>query len=202
MADQALSQLALYSTYHAADEVLILDTVDTTMAPSGTDKRVGFATLLSMAGVGSVAEGGTGLTAAGSNDQLLGVTHSGGALEYKTLTAGSNVTITPAAGQITIAASTTTTGQVLYLPGPPYRTHVNHGPFWPPQVSGVEVNFGTQFFWESWVCPLGSGYLISDGYGGSHALLWGFNGSPGPVYGNIWNGTAIQSFYDTTIPAW
>ena len=58
-----------------------------------------------MAGVGSVAEGGTGLTAVGSADQLLGVTHTGGALEYKTLTAGPNVTITPAADSITIAST-------------------------------------------------------------------------------------------------
>ena len=53
----------------------------------------------------TVAGGGTGLTAVGSADQLLGVAHTGGALEYKTLTAGSNITITPAAGSITIAAS-------------------------------------------------------------------------------------------------
>ena len=40
----------------------------------------------------TVAGGGTGLTAVGSADQLLGVSATGGALEYKTLTAGPNVT--------------------------------------------------------------------------------------------------------------
>jgi hypothetical protein len=62
----------------------------------------------------------------------------------------------------------------LYLPGLPQHTHVNHSTFWPPQVSGVQVNLGTQFLWDSWVAPQSGGYLISDGYGGSHALLWGF----------------------------
>ena len=42
---------------------------------------------------------------AGTTDQLLGVAHSGGGLEGKTLTAGSGVSITPTAGAITIAAT-------------------------------------------------------------------------------------------------
>jgi hypothetical protein len=102
---EPLSALTLYTTYHTADEVLILDTVDTTMAGTGTNKRIQFAILLGMAGVGTVAGGGTGLTAAGTADQLLGVAHTGGALEYKSLAAGSNVTITAAAGSITIAST-------------------------------------------------------------------------------------------------
>ena len=111
MADEPISALTLFTSYSTADEVEILDVSDTTFASTGTNKRIPFSTLLTMAGVGTaagvttVAEGGTGLTAVGSADQLLGVGHSGGALEYKTLTAGPNVTITPAAGSITIAAS-------------------------------------------------------------------------------------------------
>jgi len=50
---EPLSGLALYTTYHAADEVLILDTSDTTMGSAGTDKRIQFSTLLSMAGMTS-----------------------------------------------------------------------------------------------------------------------------------------------------
>ena len=42
---------------------------------------------------------------AGTADQLLGVNHAGTAVEYKTLTAGANVTITPSAGAITISSS-------------------------------------------------------------------------------------------------
>ena len=41
----------------------------------------------------------------GSADQILGVTHDGTGLEYKTLTAGDNITITPDVGTITIAAT-------------------------------------------------------------------------------------------------
>ncbi len=105
MADEAISQLTLYATYHPADEIEILDVSDTTFASTGTNKRIQFSTLLTMAGVGTVAGGGTGLTAAGAADQLLGVQHTGGGLEYKTLTAGANITITPAAGSITIAST-------------------------------------------------------------------------------------------------
>ena len=105
MANEPISALTLFTSYSTADEVEILDVSDTTFASTGTNKRIQFSTLLTMAGVGTVAGGGTGLTAVGSADQLVGVAHTGGALEYKTLTAGPNVTITPAAGSITIAAS-------------------------------------------------------------------------------------------------
>ena len=105
MADEPISALTLLSSYSTADEVEILDVSDTTFASTGTNKRIQFSSLLTMAGVGTVAGGGTGLTAVGSADQLLGVAHTGGALEYKTLTAGSNITITPAAGAITVAST-------------------------------------------------------------------------------------------------
>lgn len=49
--------------------------------------------------------GGTGLTSIGSPNQVLGVDAAGTALEYKTLVAGSNVTIVYAPGQITIAST-------------------------------------------------------------------------------------------------
>jgi hypothetical protein len=80
----------------------------TTAAP-GTDYVVPTGsitgTAANVSGIVAVANGGTGRNSVGSSDQLLGVTHSGGSLEYKTLTAGSNITITPTAGAITIAAS-------------------------------------------------------------------------------------------------
>ena len=134
MADEPISALTLFTSYSTADEVEILDVSDTTFASTGTNKRIQFSTLLTMAGVGTVAGGGTGLRAVGSADQLLGVAHTGGALEYKTLNAGSNITITPAAGSITIAASGggggsgTVTSVGLSLPpfitvtGPPVST--------------------------------------------------------------------------------
>lgn len=52
-----------------------------------------------------VAYGGTNLTALGAGSQLLGVNVAGTGLEYKTLVAGSNISITSSSGALTIAAS-------------------------------------------------------------------------------------------------
>jgi hypothetical protein len=52
-------------------------------------------------------------TAPGSTDQLLGVAHSGGGLEYKSIVAGSNITITPASGSITIAATGSSESEIF-----------------------------------------------------------------------------------------
>ena len=84
MADEPISALTLLTSYSTADEVEILDVSDTTFASTGTNKRIPFSTLLTMAGVATaagvttVAGGGTGLTAVGSADQLLGVAHTAG----------------------------------------------------------------------------------------------------------------------------
>ncbi len=68
--------------------------------------------------------------------------------------------------------------------------HVNHGPFWP---LGVDLG---HFHWGAWVAPTGEGYLASDGAGGGHALLWGFQGTTLLlVTGNIWPGdTPLTTF--------
>jgi len=47
--------------------------------------------------------GGTGLTSIGSANQVLGVNTGATGLEYKTVTAGTAISVTPAAGSITIA---------------------------------------------------------------------------------------------------
>lgn len=52
-----------------------------------------------------INKGGTNLTTLGTSNQMLGVNSGATGLEYKTLTAGSNVTITHGAGIVTIAAS-------------------------------------------------------------------------------------------------
>jgi hypothetical protein len=83
---------------------------------------------------------------------------------------------------------------VLSLPGGAELSHVNHGFFW-PTVAGYDLGDG--FLWEAWVKPgatVQNGFLVSDGYGGAHSLLWGFGGIPGPVTGNVWNGTTSISF--------
>ena len=52
-----------------------------------------------------VATGGTGLTALGTANQVLGVNAGASALEYKTLTAGTNISIVHAANSVTINAT-------------------------------------------------------------------------------------------------
>lgn len=78
---------------------------------SGT--TVGFGAIdLSQAGaVGTsvlqTANGGTGLATIGAANTFLAVNTAGTALEYKTIVAGTGITVTPAAGTLTIAASST-----------------------------------------------------------------------------------------------
>lgn len=54
------------------------------------------------------ANGGTGLSAIGSANQVLGVNTAATGLEYKSITAGAGITITPTAGVITIATTSAT----------------------------------------------------------------------------------------------
>lgn len=58
------------------------------------------------------SKGGTGLTSIGTANQVLGVNNGATGLEYKTITAGSNITVTHAANSITIAATGGGTGTV------------------------------------------------------------------------------------------
>ncbi len=78
---------------------------------------------------------------------------------------------------------------VLEFDGQPKS--VDHLNFWP---EGVDLG---HFFWEFWAMPgehAAATYLLSDGYGGSHALLFGvhaFNSSEPDRYelsGNVFDG--------------
>ncbi len=78
--------------------------------------------------------------------------------------------------------------------------HVNHGIFWKPGVNH------RSFFWEAWVKPYaGAQYVISDGYGGAHALLFGFGGGATrlALTGNFWSNetnSTISFGTDETVP--
>jgi hypothetical protein len=78
--------------------------------------------------------------------------------------------------------------------------HVNHGIFWKPGV-----NHGV-FFWEAWVKPYANAqYVISDGNGGAHALLFGFSGGTTrlALAGNFWSNatnSGIGFGTDETVP--
>ncbi|HEY0406029.1 MAG TPA: carboxypeptidase regulatory-like domain-containing protein [Pyrinomonadaceae bacterium] len=68
---------------------------------------------------------------------------------------------------------------------------VDYGDFWEPYV-----DLG-HFYWEFWAMPgsnAGGTYLLSDGYGGAHALLFGFSNYSGSepgryqLFGNTFDG--------------
>jgi hypothetical protein len=61
--------------------------------------------LNNLAGPLGLSNGGTGLTAIGTANQVLGVNSSATGLEYKTLVAGANITITHSANTITLSAA-------------------------------------------------------------------------------------------------
>lgn len=83
---------------------------------------------------------------------------------------------------------------VLRLTGEP-ACHINHGDFWP-----TGVNLGS-FFWDAWVAPGANtaNYLISDGNGGGHGLLWGFQavGDEQGMTGNVWPGEVPVTTFGT-----
>lgn len=91
---------------------------------------------------------------------------------------------------------------VLEFDGSP-RT-VDYGYFWDP---GVDLG---HFFWEFWAMPgnnAGARYMISDGYGGAHAILYGFaaygSAETGRyrLFGNIFDGVNVVSFISDQGPA-
>ncbi len=76
---------------------------------------------------------------------------------------------------------------VLHLQGKTYPgQHVNHSEFWVGGMNGVLSN---RIYWDAIVRPDGnldpSLYMLSDGYGGAHALLWS------GVSGNMWFNTDV-----------
>lgn len=80
---------------------------------------------------------------------------------------------------------------VLEFDGTPMS--VDYGVFWPQ-----DTNLG-KFFWEFWAMPGNDSYaryMLSDGYGGAHALLFGFNYGPRGynLMGNIWDGSKTVYF--------
>ncbi|HEV7744099.1 MAG TPA: LamG-like jellyroll fold domain-containing protein [Pyrinomonadaceae bacterium] len=79
---------------------------------------------------------------------------------------------------------------------------VDYAPFWPEGV-----NLG-HFFWEFWARPgpqAGATYMLSDGYGGAHALLFGvgsFNSSEAGRYellGNIFDGVRFDNYFGSDV---
>ena len=85
------------------------------------------------------AKGGTGLTSAGSANQVLGMNNGASALEYKTITAGSNITVTHGTNTITIAATAGGTGTVTSIAS---GTGLTGGPVTTTGTFAVDVGTG------------------------------------------------------------
>lgn len=87
------------------------------------------------------------------------------------------------------------TSYALAFDGSPMT--VDSGPFWP-----ADTPLGP-FYWVARVRPAANahgGYILSDGYGGAHALLVGFLAGSGAltVTGNVWDGVQRTSFHGGT----
>jgi hypothetical protein len=87
-------------------------------------------------------------------------------------------------------------GYVLEFDGSPKA--VDYGYFWDP---GKDLG---HFFWEFWAMPgsnAGATYILSDGYGGAHALLFGFanlnTSEPGryQLIGNMLNDIRYDNYF-------
>lgn len=94
------------SVTNGAGSITIANTGVTSFSAGTTGLTPNTATTgaVTLAGTLAVANGGTNLTALGTANQILGVNTAGTGLEYKTLTAGTGISITPAAGSVTIAS--------------------------------------------------------------------------------------------------
>lgn len=136
-----------------------------------------------------------------------------------TATATGNYTVTPTILQdyytfapastgfnnLAVAQTTNFTATLAPVPNPSYVLEfdgqpktVDYGNFWQENV-----NLG-HFFWEFWARPgagAGATYMLSDGYGGAHALLFGvgsFNTSEPNRYellGNIFDGVRFDNYF-------
>lgn len=92
-------------------------------------------------GVVTIAEGGTGLTNLGTSNTYLSVNNSGTSLEYKSLVAGSGISITHSTGATTFAATNTGTVTSVALTAPSFITVTGS----PITTSGtIDISFNTQ----------------------------------------------------------
>lgn len=92
---------------------------------------------------------------------------------------------------------------VLEFDGTPLT--VDYGDFFNLQPGQTQLG---KFFWEVWAMPGTNAYaryMLSDGFGGAHALLFGYvgdsSGTRYTLYGNVWNGVTAIDFGSDDGPA-
>jgi len=149
----------------------------------------------------TVAEISTIYTVTGrSTDTLTGVTAAEGTTDQN-FAAGSIVEMRWTAGQANAISAVINAIQVINTPTPMdfpdgISTNIGHGCFWLSDGSAL----GACFYDMLVMNRTYYGYWISAGYGGDHALLFGYQASA--QTGNLWSGTAIQSFGGDDAPAY
>jgi len=102
---------------------------------------------IALAGTLATTSGGTNLTTIGTANQVLGVNTGATGLEYKTITAGTAISVTPAAGAITIANTGVTSNVagtgITVSSGTGAVTITNSGVTSVVAGSGISVSSGT-----------------------------------------------------------
>jgi hypothetical protein len=91
-----------------------------------------------------------------------------------------------------------------------FVTDDNHLTISPPYAGTTQSSttlklcLGTGCLWEAWVKPWdGNGYFISDGYGGSHSVLWGLiNVQSGNIRTPNSTATSFNGSYSVNIGEW
>lgn len=133
----------------------------------------------------SVARGGTGLSALGSANTILGVNSAGNAAEYKTLTAGSGVTITNTAGNITITATGGSGGSVSNVTATAPLSVTNGSST--PNISIAQASGSS------------SGYLSSTDWTSFNSKLSSVSSSASLASGKLWIGDSSGKAQETAL---
>ena len=172
--------------------------------------------------INDVAHGGTNLSSLGSANQVLGVNAGATALEYKTLTQGTGISITNGAGTVTITATANGTVTSVNLTAPAAGISVSGGPVTTSgsitlalanDLAAIEGLAGTGFAvrtaadtWTTRSLTAGTGIAISnaDGVSAAPTISLSTTGTAGTYavvttdsFGRVTSGTTTQAW--TTI---
>jgi hypothetical protein len=145
---------------------------------------------ITLAGVLVTANGGTGLSTIGTANQLLGVNVGGLGLEYKSILAGSGISVTPESGQLTIAniGVTSITGTANQITASASTGAVTLSLPSSISVTSITVSNLTA---SSFVYSDTGGLLMTTSAPTNGQLLIGSTGVA-PVIGNITGGTGLS----------